>query len=229
METFAADLRALLDQLGHATCSIVAPNLATPLLYKFAPYIADRVSVLVQASGTLPSPYAKRRRSSSAWAEGAIQAAIRQPNLKTFMVKAGIRAWRALGQRRFLKMQLFKHPQELNYILTTDHLDEIQDALETATKQGFDRITRDVMATFDDYTADIEACTLPILVFHGDENRVFPISSIRELVADFASKMTLVEVKGTGFTMFASNTDMLLEQIARFDPVGDQNPQSAVS
>lgn len=172
MAMFASDICAVLDQLGHQKCIIFATNTTPPIMFRLAPHMADRVRALVQLSGCLPTHSVKQKKSSSTWVQGAIQAAIQQPWLQAFMVQSGVRAWRAIGQKRFLKMQFSKHPEELERVLAPDILEETQTALEYATKQGYGRATQDVMAAFSDFTPDIAGCTLPALILHGDQNLV---------------------------------------------------------
>lgn len=215
LATFADDLRAVLDQLGQAKCMILATNTTSPIMFQFAPHLADRISALVQLSGCIPTPYVKQRKSSSTWVQGAIQAAIQQPLLKTFMVRSGVRAWRAMGQKRFLKMQFSKHPDELERVLAPDILEETQTALEHATKQGYERATQDLLAAFADFTPDIAACPLPVLILHGDQNLVYPISAARDLAHDFPG-VTLVEFKGAGFTLMATHIASVLDQMKTF-------------
>ncbi len=216
-ETFAADLKSLLDQLGHEECLVMSSNLSSAVMYALSSVISDRVKGLIQVAAAPPINYHEDLGTSVTWANGIINAVTRQPALKSFMQATGVRAWKALGQARFRKMAFKMNAEEYERATRPEALQDAQIALDIATKQGFDVITSDMSAIFSDFSEDVHSTDLPILIVHGFMDPVFKVDALRKFASDFQSRITLVELPDAGFSMMATHTDDILRHIAEFD------------
>ncbi len=213
MKTFAADIQALLDQLGHKTCVILSTNTAPAVMYELATMIPTRISNLVQVSGCAPLHYLGKYETSAPWAQGVVRAANRHPAFKDFMLRAGLKAWRTIGQRSFLKSQLKKGSAEFESALLPDNVREFQKALDVATQQGLASVVRDMKSAFSDYRKRVAACEIPSLIIHGVQDSVFPIEALREFRDDFPKKTTLIEIPDAGFPLLFTHAPLVSEKI----------------
>ena len=214
LQTCALDIQALLDQLGHQTCILLSMNTSAAIMYDITAFFADKVSHLVQVSGSVPSCYLEGCQTSSSWTQGAARAAQKHPALKDFMIKAGIKAWRALGQRKFMSSQFRKDSFELEAVLKPAYLKEYQNALDAATKQGLQAAVQDVQTAFTNYRNSVIDCDTPTLVIHGDRDGIFPIEAVRKFTTDFPQSHTLLEVKKAGFPLLFTHASLVAEKIS---------------
>ena len=210
------DLRALLDQLGHEKCFLFATNTSSSFMYPASRRLSDRVKGLIQLGAAPPICYFEDGFNSVPWAKGIITASEKHPALKEFMTKAGLKAWRAMGQKRFFKIQFRNSDFELRHLLQPDPLEEFDNALRAATKQGYDAAIHDTMLAFSDFSSDVAATDLPILVIHGQKDLVFSTDALRAFVNDYAERMTYIETVGAGVSILISHLNEVVEHIVDF-------------
>lgn len=214
--TFASDIEALLDQLGHDQCMILSSNISSAVMYHASCYFSSRVRGLIQVASCAPQPYFEVVGSSVPWAQGLIHAADKHPAFAEFMLRTGMRAWKALGQSRFMRTQFRNEPLELALTTDPEALKESQAALDVAMKQDLDTCIFDTRITFSDYSEKVASTDLPILTIHGVIDPVFPIAAIRDFAQDFESRMTLVEIPDAGFSAMSTHTEEIIQTIATF-------------
>ncbi len=221
-ETFAADLFALLDQLGHQTCMLMSSNISPTFMYFASKHVSSRVTGLIQVAGCGPISYFYEVGSSVPWAQGVISAAQKHPAFAEFMIRTGVRAWKALGQSKFMKSQFKNVPVELEFALRPEALKESQAALDAMTKQGFDMAAKDIRQTFSDFRSEVMATDIPILAIHGAVDPVFPIEAIRMFAKDFEPRMKLIELPDAGFSALSTHTDVIMKHVTNFYGQYDQ-------
>ncbi len=217
LETFAADLDALLDQLGHRTCMLLSAGTSSTFMFGASQYFSDRITGLIQLDAAVPRSYFDDMHTSSSWAQGALNAAEKHGVLQEFVIKSGIRAWKKIGSARFMRAQ-FRNASvgELELVTEPEALRESQRALDIATKQNLDYLVADTFRAFSDYKAEVAATKLPILVIHGVDDSVFPIGAIRDFAKDYGDRTTLIELPNAGFLSINKHTDVVMEHIAEF-------------
>lgn len=215
-ETFVADLEALLDQLGHEHCMIMSANTSSSWMFEVSALFPSKVKGLIQVASCVPITYHKDVGSSIPWAQGVIHAAEKHPAFSEFMIKAGMRAWKTLGQSKFMRTQFRNQPTELALTTDPEALKESQAALDVATKQNLDSCVYDTRITFSDFSKGVSSTDLPILTIHGVIDPVFPIEAIRIFAQDFESRTTLVEIAGAGYSAMTTHTEEIMQTIATF-------------
>ena len=216
-KTFASDLDALLDQLGHDSCMLLTSNVGPSFMFAAAQQVSKRITGLIQVSASAPISYFQDRRTTSSWAQAVLNAAQKHGFLKELMIKTGIRTWKAIGQERFMQAQ-FRNATSGELAATTnpEALKESQFALNTATKQSLDPLVKTTLLVFSDYKPSIAATDIPILIIHGVNDSVFPIEGIRELAHDFDPRTKLIELEGAGFSAMSTHTQAIMEHISDF-------------
>ena len=215
-DTFAEDIIALLDQAGHQTCLVMSSNLSARLMYGISKQIETRCHGLVQIAALVPAPYLAQQDWPMAWAKALHRALQKSSGLANFMVHAGSTAWVKMGTPAFLKLQLDSGSPVLMRLLQDESKTELQTALEITTKQGTGRLTEDVANQFKDFSEDIAATKLPILVVHGTEDHIFPIHAVRSFVDSDPARMTLLEIPEIGFGPLDTHATEIVAELCSF-------------
>ncbi len=198
IETAANDIEALLDQLGHEKTVLMTTNNASPFMYKLSALLEHRLSGLVPCSAFLPPNYFDEENCLSTWVKGTTRAVRNYPSVAEFLIKAGVPAWTKMGAKRFYTVQFKAHVKTLQQLLAPTYLAESQHALETSTKQQTIGAASEIRSAFDDFTNDIAATDLPILLIHGDKDEAFPISGVRRFAHDNPARAQLLELTDVG-------------------------------
>lgn len=215
-ETFVGDLSSVLDQLGHDHAAVFAINTSPPLSYKLALAMPHRITHIIQSAGTVPLPYILNSTAASSWAKGVISAGMDHPALMEFMIRTAVKAWRALGARRFMTLQCKQNQEELAAVLKPDSLREFDIALEISTGNGTKRAAKEMYLGFTDYSDDVRTNTAPTLILHGELDGVFAISSIRDFADDFPEKVKLVSFKDGYGPILCTHTNEVIGAIRDF-------------
>lgn len=216
IETIADDMSALLDQLGHDKCLIMSGVLTPALMFQMAPHMVDRLLGLVQLTGNVPRHYISDKDVKIPWIKGLFRASIKHPAMMDFLIKAGLRAYRTMGQARFLSMQFKGDQIELENFSRPEAQEVSQNALDTSTKQGYDAVAFDIRLSVSDYRDEIEKTDLPILVLHGAKNQLCSVHAVRNFVQDYQDRITYVEFPEGTISAFDQNVDEVIRQISAF-------------
>lgn len=215
-ETAADDICALLDQLGHKTCLFFATTVVASVMYHVAPHMAGRVSGFAQVSANLPSHYMSDADVKLPWVKGLFRASQKHPALMEFFLKAGLRAYRAMGQSRFVALQFRDHPEDLAFLTSPEAREKSQFALDVCTKQGYDAAAFDITLSMGDYRAQIDLTDQPILVLHGAKNQFCSVHAVRRFVQDYKDRVTYVEAEDGTVTHFDLHPKDNVDAIAAF-------------
>jgi len=198
IQTAADDIATVLDQLGHQKTVLMTTTNTAVYMYALAPKLADRLYGLVPCSAFLPPAYFDEATCISSWTKGLSRALKQHPSMAKFFIKVGVPAWAKMGAKMFFTAQFQYDKDTLAPFLQPEFLAEAQHALETATRQGRAAVAAEITASFSDFSADIDATDLPILIIHGDKDEVFPIKGVRMFAQRNASRVRLLELADVG-------------------------------
>lgn len=215
-EGFAADVCALLDQLGFDDCTIMSTNTSSAVGYCLAAAMPNRLIGIIQVAACAPVPHLREDDINVPWVKGMFRAARSTPTIYRFMVKTGLRAYAAMGDARFSKIQFMNDPAEYERARQPEAARESQHALTTLTKQGVGPAIEQVELAFHDYTDIVAQSDMPILMVHGADDQVFGASAIRRFAEALADRATYVEIPGATFSAMTSHTDAVIAEIDSF-------------
>ncbi len=220
------DVEQVLDMLKIDQCILMTTNTSPPITFDLAVALPQRFKHVLQVAACAPFKYTKNVGSKAPWADAALKAGDKHPGIKKLLLKGGIKAWKALGAERFMRLQFAGHKHDLHFVMLPDNLEEHKDALGSATKFGVDAMTEDVSLSFEDWSSAVVACPLKITVLQGELDKVFIMSCARAMANDHKDKIALVEVKGAGFTLIYSHPMLVIEHIQRIaalskNPIGE--------
>lgn len=214
--TAAGDIEALLDQLGHAKTVLMTTKNTSPYMYALSSLLAHRLTGLVSCSAFLPYPYFDEASSLSTWAKGLARAMKQHPKVAHFFLKGGARAWAKMGAKMFFTAQFNGDKKLLAPLLRPTFLAEAQHALETASKQGTSGMADEIKAAFRDFSPDIDATDLPILIVHGEKDELFPISGVSTFAQEHASRVRLLALPDVGTAALELNSTEIFDAIRSF-------------
>ncbi len=218
IKTFVDDVGALLDQLGHSRCLLMAANTSSGYMHIASRHLSERVAGLVHIAALVPRIYYRDEDEANPWSKALYRAMSRYPSLSAFIVKSGTRAWVKQGQAAFFKSQLKSRARKpiLDRILLPEALAESQKALDVATKQGIDQLAEDARLAFSDFSRDVAACDIPILLIHGTQDPLFAVQASRQFAAALGDRVRYVEIKDADYAPLDTHTPQIISEILEF-------------
>ena len=220
-ETMAQDICAVLDQLGHDKCILMTSNLTSPFLYKVSRHLSDRLLGMVQIAAAMSQSFCRNDDDVVAWSKGLTRAMTAYPAMADFIAKSGVSAWVKMGHKAFMKIQFRKHKALLERVLQPEIFAEHLRAFEVSTSQGVSTLTHEVKAAYEDFTDDIKATEVPILVVHGTNDEIFSIKAARTFAAAFAPRVTLMEIPDAGFGPLDTHAREIVDALIAFAQTND--------
>ena len=204
-QTLVGDTLAIMDQIGIKSCPVVAHNSAAPFGFIIGREIPERISRLVVMCGFPPSIFNKKGDSGSNWVAAILRSAGSSPALRTIIVQGGIKAWKAMGTRKFVTMHLKGCTSDVEYAVSPDFMEEFEAAYRTVFAQGTEFALAEIERSSSDWSDLVEACDLPVTILHGAKDPIVDIASVRAFAAAFPKKLDLIEMSSAGYMLWASN------------------------
>lgn len=211
--TMAADIVAVQDQLGHSSSVLMAHSTSSGYAYRLGGLIPDRLKQIVLLSTLVPLPYLTPHLTTAPWAQALMRGAAASPRLFRLMVVAGAKAWKIMGSRRFVAMQMSANADDVSLGTSPAALEEIDAAMMACHAQGIDHGSRDLVIATSDWRNWAQACKAPVTLFHGTLDPVASIDAVRAFAADFPDQVRVVEIKDAGFMVYLSHTDALIAEL----------------
>ncbi len=199
------DMIALLDQMGISKCGLVVKYTSAPASYHLARHNPSRFTHIVQISTCGPGKYDKPQGHRSPWVSGILKATINNSAIKSILIRGATKAWKTLGAKQFLRLQMTANPIDAKYALLPEYVVESEYALETASRRGLATLNQEQALVFGDWTEDIAVGSLNITAIHGSENHLFSVNSVRALASQFPEKMQVIEIEKAGFSLIQSH------------------------
>ena len=215
-ETFASDLTALLDQLGYDTCLLMTTNTSTGFLFHVLPHLEKRVSGIFLSAAGVPTRYYEDPDFAAPWIKGMYLAATKRPQILKVFLKAGVSAYRAIGQSRFMKLQFANDPKELEIVSRPEIRQEIERALEVYTRQGITSLLADITVSFSDFTNLVRRSDLPMLIAHGFGDQINGVEALRRFAKDFDDRTTFVEIETGTQSLIHTHSREIIHHLSAF-------------
>ena len=222
LEGVTADYAAVMDHLGLAHA--VAVTQGADLRFAMALSISrpDLVHAILGCAAQLPLRTPVQYERMDKWQRFVLANARYAPKVLPFIVKAGFSLVRTLGPEAFFR--------KVNSGSAADMAafddDEIRAAVLAGALQtllvpggnGPEAFAREALGSERDWSAVVQAVTVPVRLLQADQDPQTPVATIRELMVDFPH----LEVRFLSFTgqllLFARWSEVL-DEIARL--IGD--------
>lgn len=211
----AADILTLQNQLGSDRAVLWAHNTSSTFAYAVGGLIPDHLSRIVIQSTLVPAPFFDATKVRSPWVAALMRAIHKSPGMYRLVIRAAIRAWKAMGTRRLFAMQLRGHEPDVTTATTAENVAEFDHAVRTCLAQGFDYAVVAFDNAMRDWSDWVRACPVPIELIQGRHDGISNIETARAFAAAFPKKLTLTEIPDGGYLTILTHTDIVLECLGR--------------
>lgn len=193
---FTQDILALLDEENIQNCKIVGHSVGSYYAYHLGSRLSGRISKIRIIGGAVPftkpahiSVLNKRQRVTAFTAKYT-------PQLLPFLLRGSAMQVKKYGAESLI--DALYQDSEFDYELIKDpELREIViSGFEASFKHGVGSVVADGRYIFGDrWNAMIEACTMPIEIYHGADNQAVPLAQVQEFV-DLHDKLAFEVIDG---------------------------------
>jgi peroxiredoxin len=202
VDTYAADLRALLTHVDVAGATLVGFSMGTGEIARYlSSYGTDRVAKVAFIAG-LP-PFVLRTDDNP---EGPATAEYFQE------IAAAFRADRFAAARAFLD-DFFAVDDNLG---TRISLEALEAAVATAGRAGNAAIAAAPLTWPTDFRPDIPAVTVPALIVHGGADRILPIEPTARRLHGLLPAATYVEIENAPHGLLWTHGSEVAEALLAF-------------
>lgn len=209
--SLAADIVTLRTQLGAPPVVLWANNTMSTFAVAVGGLIPDHLSRIVIQSSLVPAPLFDPSKVRSPWVAALMRAVQKSPGMYRLVIRAAIRAWKAMGTRRLFAMQLRGHEPDVEAATTAEGVAEFDNAVRTALAQGFDFAEVAFDHAMRDWSDWVEACPLPIELIQGHHDGISHIDTARIFAQAYPDKITLTEIPDGGFLTIMTHTPFVIE------------------
>lgn len=206
----ADDIKALMVQTGTERCVIWGHNTSTPFAVRSGMLLEDQVSCVFLHSAVTPAPFFDADQVGTPWVSAVMRALRGSPTMYRLMVRAGIKAWQAMGTRRIYAMQLRGNDSDVALATTPESVAEFDASIKQVMAQGLDYSIMAFDYAAKDWSDWVTACRAPVHLMQGTQDGTSPIGAARAMAAAFPGKVTLQELEGAGFMALLSHTDVFV-------------------
>ncbi|MEM9843412.1 MAG: alpha/beta fold hydrolase [Pseudomonadota bacterium] len=223
----AEDVTALLTQTGAERCVIWGHNTSSPFAFRTASLLPETTSALIVHAIVAPLPYIESHRYRTPWASAIARALRGSPTVYHLIVRAGIKAWQAMGTRRIFALQFRNNPDDVALATSAESVAELDASIRQVMAQGLEYTTIAFDYAARDWSDWIRNCAVPIHLIQGSKDGTSPIEVAENLAQDFSEQITLHTLEGAGFMSMLSHSDAfvdLLKQISTNPMTGSENP-----
>jgi pimeloyl-ACP methyl ester carboxylesterase/DNA-binding CsgD family transcriptional regulator len=210
----AEDVATVMSQLGAERSPFLVHSTSAPFGFRMAQLLSERVSRLVVVSGFPPAPYVAAQRTGAPFASAMIRAASSSPAMLAFLTKSGITAWRLLGTRRFMTMQLANNPDDIALAICPECLAEFDSAFQSSLARGTDAGTYELKVGTLDWSAWTKGISCEVDWLHGTKDAAVNIDAVRAFAADNPNSFALDEIDGAGWMLIYSHIDKVVEKLS---------------
>lgn len=204
------DVSAVVKQLGYEKFVLMGHNTSSVFAYGIAAQFPDGLHRLFIKSTLLPAPYLKGDRVRSPWARALMRGLHNSPRMYNVMIYSAIRAWKAMGSRRMLLMQLRGFALDTDWAKKPEVYKEYEAAMQKTLAQGTEHAVLSFEYARRDWTDCVRNCPVPIEVVRGEHDPSSDPVAIRNFCENHKSKITLNEIPGAGYLTFITHTNQMI-------------------
>ena len=215
LDYLSDDANAVLDQLGIASCPMMAYNASSPVCYAVASRSPERINHFIHLAAVAPIRFLHSDETISPWVSGILRAGKNHPAMKKVLFFGAMKAWAMMGARQFMRLQISSNSADSKYTLRPENMREFEHALKTATQNGIAYAAEDLSLTFEDWFSDVEDFPFKITAMHGVQDELVNIQMIRNISAALTDKIELIEIADCGLSMVLSHTDEVISLLRK--------------
>ena len=211
----AEDIRAVATQLGHERFVLMGHNTSSVFAYGLASHLKDHLHSLFIKSTLLPAPYLDGNGVRSPWARALMRGLNKSPRMYNVMIYSAIRAWKAMGSRRMLLMQLSGYKPDTDLGKQPFVYNEYEAAMKATLAQGPEYAVLSFKYAQTDWTEWIAECPVPIQIVQGANDPSSDPESVRRFAETYPSHVRYHRIEDAGYLTFITHTDQMIEYLNR--------------
>jgi pimeloyl-ACP methyl ester carboxylesterase/DNA-binding CsgD family transcriptional regulator len=209
LECMAADVEAVIDQLGFRPVVIAGHGTSAGFAFALAAARPNLVERVVVFAGTVPRPYIDVRLTHAPFAAALLRARSASPHLFGLIVRTSGAAWRRLGTRRFNSLNLSRSVVDLAVARSEPCVEEFDQALGAQFASGYARLEADLLLTTDDWSVHVRKSTAPAILLHGAKDPVTNITTVRRFAQEHRN-VAVLQIPDAGYLLHHTHTDMFI-------------------
>lgn len=216
----AEDYAAVLAHLGIARVAVLALGADLRFAIALANLRPGLVTGILGCAAQLPLRTAVQYERMDKWQRFILANARYAPKVLPFLVQAGFSLARKLGKENFFAQVNGGSPADMETFARPDVREAMLAGSEVclgAKLSAHEAFTRECIGSERDWSAQIHACKVPVLLLQGDQDPQTPVQTIRELMVDYPT-LRVEFVPQTGQLLFFKEWPMVLRRLAEFLP-----------
>ncbi|MEL7232522.1 MAG: alpha/beta fold hydrolase, partial [Pseudomonadota bacterium] len=184
------DLRTVLQQLGRSRAVLFGHNISSVFAYAMASRMDDVLSRIVIKSTLVPAPMLDGEGVRSSWARALMRGVQKSPSMYRVIIYSAIKAWKAMGSRRMLAMQLrgFEPDEEIGQ--RRDAIQAYEQAMRMTLSQGTEYATYSFKLAATDWTLWVQAARVPIDLVIARHDPSSSWEAVTRFAAQYPEKVT---------------------------------------
>ena len=211
LECFAEDVLALADQLGQQKFVLMGHNMSSVYAYGLASILAPRLHSLFVKSTLVPAPYLDAQRVRSPWAKALMRGVNGSSRMYKIMVYSAIRAWKVMGSRRMLLMQLRGYQPDEDLAKQPFVYNEYDAAMKMSQAQGPEHAVRSFLFAKEDWSHWVSECPVPIHVVQGQHDPSSDPATVTDFANRHSEQITLHRIPNAGYLTFITHTRTMID------------------
>ena len=224
-ECLAGDICAVLDTLEIEKCVFVGRASAARSLFQLGALIPERMERAILINGVVPRKYIPGKTIVSKWAASLMSASNVSPAVATLIMGTGSQLLLRIGARRFIGKMYDRSPVDQLVVQDISVAKSIEAGARFTLEQGLKAGTIHMIDGFKDWSADVDACQVPMVLVDGISNPQISIEASRAFAAAYPNKMQLVEILDGGGLLGYTHVDLLIKMMLGQSPHDAQTNQ----
>lgn len=204
-EVAIADMLALGDHLDIGRCPVLAFCDDFHLAVAMANEAGERITAIIGVGPTMPAVTAEHYRRMPGWTRFIYVNARYAPRAFPYVTMAFFQCIRRLGPKRFMQTVVASSKADLRVLEDDEILTALLRGTEISVGPRFTAHVAWAQGAISNYAVDwsgkLKACTVPMIVYAGEEDPFAPIATTREYAAA-TPKMTLHVLNNYGQLLY---------------------------
>jgi pimeloyl-ACP methyl ester carboxylesterase/DNA-binding CsgD family transcriptional regulator len=215
LEAFANDAAALVEHLDLKDFILLAHMAGSMSAFAISPLVGDRVRAIVAVAAGVPIVSSQQIKAMSPRQRMIAYTARYAPSALPFILRAGIRQIDAGGARQFMQALYPAGSADRAACDDAEIFEVVSEGYRFAVAQGHRAFEIDSYHVIRDWSHLVDRSPHPVHIFHGCQDPVVKIGSVRDFASRHGDRTTLYEHPHIGQLLYYHEPEFVLEHVAR--------------